>query len=125
MSIDRLTRVNELLRREIGEALLRLLPEADGDAAAVTVTHVEANRDLREARVLVSVRGTPEQQEQVLRRIRRWRTEIQRRINTDLALKYTPRLHFRLDASVAKGDHVLRLLAEMEEEEGINDPAED
>lgn len=117
MSIDRLTRVNELLRREIGETLLRLIPDAGGDAAGLTVTHVMAGKDLRTARVLVSVRGTPAEQVDVLRQLRRWRAEIQRRINTDLTLKYTPRLNFQLDSSVADGDRILKLLASMEEEE--------
>ena len=122
MSIDRLDRVNELMRREIGDALLRLIPDAGGDASTVTVTHVITSKDLRVARVLVSVRGTPEEQEKMLGRLRRWRTEIQRRINRDLTLKYTPRLHFQLDSSVADGDRILQLLASIEEEESAPDP---
>jgi len=122
MSVDRLDRVNELMRREIGEALLRLIPDAGGDASTVTVTHVITSKDLRAARVLVSVRGTPEEQEKMLGRLRRWRTEIQRRINRDLTLKYTPRLHFLLDSSVADGDRILQLLASIEEEGSAPDP---
>lgn len=122
MSIDRLDRVNELMRREIGDALLRLIPDAGGDASTVTVTHVITSKDLRVARVLVSVRGTPGEQEKMLGRLRRWRTEIQRRINRDLTLKYTPRLHFQLDSSVADGDRILQLLASIEEEESAPDP---
>jgi ribosome-binding factor A len=122
MSIDRLTRVNELMRREIGESLLRLIPDAGGDASTVTVTHVITSKDLRVARVLVSVRGTPAEQEKTLGQLRRWRTEIQRRVNKDLTLKYTPRLQFQLDSSVADGDRVLQLLARMEEEDVAPDP---
>jgi len=122
MSVDRLTRVNELLRREIGEALLRLIPESDADASRVTVTHVIASRDLRTARVLVSVRGNTNQQAEFLGHLRRWRVEVQRRINKDLTLKYTPRLHFQLDSSVVEGNHILQLLADMEEKEEALNP---
>jgi ribosome-binding factor A len=47
--------------------------------------------------------------------LRRHRKEIQDRINRDLTLKYTPRLTFELDTSLERGDHVLDLLAEIEE----------
>jgi len=57
MKTDRLTRVNELLRREIGVVLYRLLDRSQFDLAALTVTHVITSSDLRSARVLISIRG--------------------------------------------------------------------
>ena len=42
MSVDRLTRVNELLKREIGDLLFRVMNENKFDLASVTVTRVEA-----------------------------------------------------------------------------------
>ena len=53
----------------------------------------------------------------MLQMIRNHRAEIQRLINKDLTLKYTPRLHFELDLSLEKGDHVLDILMKMENEE--------
>ena len=41
MKVDRLTRVNELLRREIGGVLYRLLDPATFDLSAVTITRAE------------------------------------------------------------------------------------
>jgi ribosome-binding factor A len=116
VSTDRITRINELLRREIAEDLFRVLTEDAADLSAVTVTHVVANRDLRTARVWVSVRGDAAQHERVLRLLKRHRAEIQERINQNLVLKYTPRLTFTLDTSVEQGDRVLGLLAQMEHE---------
>jgi ribosome-binding factor A len=116
MSIDRLTRVNELLRREIGTALFQMMHEADFDMAAVTITHVIASHDLRTARVLVSIRDHPEDREHMLRRLRKHRRDIQDRINRNLDLKYTPRLTFQLDSSVEQGHRVLDLLEQLEED---------
>lgn len=114
MSVDRMERINELIRREIGEAFSRIINDTRFDRSAVTVTEVSAARNLRTARVLVSVRGDEQQQQQTISLIRRHRTEIQQAINRDLTIKYTPVLHFELDASIQKGDRVLDLLAHLE-----------
>jgi ribosome-binding factor A len=85
------------------------------DVSAVTVTGVETTSDLRSARVLVSIRGTPEKQQEMMQQIAGHRKEIQEILGENVILKYTPRLSFELDPSIARGDHVLRLIAEIEE----------
>ena len=114
MSVDRLTRVNALLKREIAEALYRVLAGSDFDFSAVTVTHVFISSDLHTARVLVSIRGHEQDRGHLLHQLHQHRGEIQRLISKHIVLKYTPQLHFELDESVAQGDHVLRLLEKME-----------
>ena len=113
MSVDRLTRVNELLRREIGTAIYRVFNNVDIDLAALTITHVMCSRDLRHARVLVSVRAEAHAQRRFLSLLAERRAEIQKEINRHVILKYTPRLAFRLDASVARGDRVLALISDL------------
>jgi ribosome-binding factor A len=113
MPTDRLTRVNELLRREIGEVILRIMADASTDPSSATVTHVLVTSNLRQARVLVSVRGTAAHQARVMNLLRRERHEIQACINRDVKIKYTPRLAFELDHSLAQGDAVLRILSEL------------
>ncbi len=117
MSIDRLKRVNELLRREIGEALFRIMTEGSFDISTVMITRVIASRNLRHARVMVSIRGQDEERQRALSMLKRHRSEIQRLINRDLTLKYTPKLAFELDTSVERGDHMLDLLNELVPEE--------
>ncbi len=120
MTIDRITRVNELLKREISTALFRLLaPEERVDTAAVTVTHVITSRNLRHARVLISILGHEDERGSIMEQIRDHRVEIQQWINRNVKLKYTPRLDFELDRSVEQGDHVLEILQEMEDEHQI------
>jgi len=110
---SRILRVNELLRREIGEALYQVVKTDDLDLSAVTVTHVVTSRNLRQARVLVSIRDHKEERNRMLDVLRRCRPRIQRMINRDLTLKYTPRLLFELDESIEKGDDMLHLLSEI------------
>lgn len=118
MTVDRITRLNELNKQEIGEAIFRFVGEPDFDRSAVTVTRVITSRSLQHARVMISIRDHEAERESMLNTLRQHRHEIQQVINRDLHLKYTPKLIFELDLSIEKGDHVLGVLAAMEQEEG-------
>ena len=114
MKADRITRVNELIRRELGVQLYRVVDGRDFDHSAVTFTHALTSVDLRSCRVLVSIRGTPAKQEHLLGILRKHRVEFQAAIHEHVILRYTPQLHFVLDHSVEEGDHVLQILNRME-----------
>lgn len=114
MKVDRIARVNELIRRELGLQVYRVVNRPDFDAAAVTFTHALASVDLRSCRVLVSIRGEPAEQERMLSILKRHRVDFQEAIGKNIVLRYTPHLHFVLDHSVAQGDHVLQILNQME-----------
>jgi len=114
MGINRITRVNELLHREISASLYHVIDEDAIDRSAVTVTHVITAKDLRQARVLVSIFGHENEREAILATLRRHRKAIQDYVSSKVVLKYTPRLNFVLDSSVEQGDHVLNLLDELE-----------
>jgi len=114
MSVDRLERVNALLRRAIGEALYKVFAGDTMDLACVTVTHVMTARNLRDAAVSVSIFGHEGEHGLILRKLANKADALQAIINRDLTLKYTPRLRFVLDSSVAKGDHVLDILSHLD-----------
>ena len=114
MKADRITRVNELIRRELGVQLYRIVNRPDFDAAAVTFTHALTSVDLRSCRVLVSMRGEPAEQERMLAVLKLHRVEFQEAVHQNVVLRYTPHLHFVLDHSVEQGDSVLALLNRME-----------
>lgn len=117
MTVDRLLRVNELLRREIGEAMPEVAEAERFDKASVTVTGVSADRDLKHARVSVSVMGDEADHEEIVARINRHRKDIQARIGKRIKMKFTPRLTFRLDKSMRKGLRVLDIMAQLETNE--------
>jgi ribosome-binding factor A len=126
MKADRITRVNELIRRELGIQLYRVVNRPDFDAAAVTFTHALTSVDLRSCRVLVSIRGEPAEQERMLAILKRHRVEFQAAVHGNVVLRYTPQLHFVLDHSVEQGDHVLQILNQMEATgEVVPDAADD
>lgn len=116
MAVDRMDRINELLRREIGEMLFPLLSGKDVDVSAFTVTRVITSRNLRHARVMISIRDHKDERPQMLSKVKALRKVMQAQINRDLVLKYTPLLSFELDESVEKGDNVLDILSHLDEE---------
>ncbi len=118
MATKRITRVNELLKREIAAYLYRLINEGGFDMSAVTVTQVNTAPNLRNARVYISIRNHVLEREAMLDTIRGHRHAMQQHINETMRLKYTPHLTFELDTSIEKGDRVLNLMAKLEEEYG-------
>ena len=119
MSVNRLVRINELLKREIGSMLYRLMTGTSVNLAAVTVTRVDISRDLKHARVLVSINDN--KRDEIMAELRRHRIEIQRQINHDIVLKRTPVLKFELDTSIEEGDKMLKLLNVMSDPDNPDD----
>ena len=124
MPIDRIERVNALVRRELAEAFFKVFQSDGLDMAAITVVRVETARNLRNATVYLSIRGHEHDRGTMLHKIERKRVELQRLVNKDLTLKYTPRLIFRLDLSVQKGDHVLDVLSHLDIPQDENQSSE-
>jgi ribosome-binding factor A len=106
----RIIRINELLKREIAQALYREMSDVEMDLSSVTITRAAVSADLRRARIGVSVRGGDAEWASVLRFLNLHRPAIQEAIHRDLILKYTPVLVFERDMSLAEGDRVLRLI---------------
>jgi ribosome-binding factor A len=115
MKTDRLVRVNELMKREIGEYLSRTISlERDGfDRSILTVTHVMVSTNFHTARVLVSIFGHERERPSILGKLGRHRYDIQRHLADKIKLKYTPRLTFVIDTSLSEGDRILSLLDKM------------
>jgi ribosome-binding factor A len=114
MPVDRLERVNALLRREISDALYKVFAGDTLNLACITITNVDTSRNLRNATVSVSIFGHDHERGTILKKLSHKTEALQSIINRDLTLKYTPRLRFVLDASVEKGDHVLDLLSHLD-----------
>ncbi len=94
----RLARVNELIRAELAKMILHELK--DRRVGFVTVTGVEVTPDLRNATVLVSVMGSEKEKKSTMIALGRSSGFLQYRINDVIRLKFTPRLHFKLDESL-------------------------
>ena len=130
MSVDRLERVNSLLRRVIAEGMFQVMQGDTVPAGLITVTGVKCGKDLRDATVGISVFGDDALKETALQHVRHHARDFQQLINRQVRLKFTPRLTFKLDLSIERGDEVLAILdklpppaPETEVADGEPDPA--
>ncbi|HNQ74203.1 MAG TPA: 30S ribosome-binding factor RbfA [Verrucomicrobiota bacterium] len=105
-------RVRELLKRAIGEVVRREFSLED--VGLVSVNDVECAGDLKSAVVYLSVLGTAEQQQRGLLRLEERRARIQELLGAAVVLKYTPKLKFVMDDTIARGDRVMQILNELE-----------
>ena len=121
MGVDRIERVNSLLRRVIAESMFTVMQGDTVEPGLITVTAVECGSDLRDAIVKVSVFGDDRLKETALHHLQHNARRFQSIINRQVRIKFTPRLEFRLDLSLEKGDEVLRLIEEIEGN-GQSDP---
>jgi ribosome-binding factor A len=112
--------------RRVNEALKEVLSEGIGDLkdpriGFVTVTGVQASRDLRHARVYVSVLGSEEKREATLAGLESAHGILQSRVNRELRLKRTPQLVFEYDPTVERGVRLSRLIDELAPDENERD----
>jgi len=112
MASLRLQRVRELLKREIGEAIRREFQVSE--VGLITVNDVDVSGDLHSAVVFISILGSAEQQKRGVALLGRHRKRIQGLVAGSIVLKYTPRLRFLIDDSIARGNRVLSILDELE-----------
>ena len=110
MGVDRLERVNSLLKRVIAEAMFSVMQGDTVQPGLITVTGVACGKDLRDATVKVSVFGDDALKETALKHLNHNAKRFQQIINREVKLKFTPRLAFQLDLSLEKGDEVLAIL---------------
>jgi len=110
MGVDRLTRVDSLLKRVIAEAMFSVMQGDTVSPGLITVTDVACGKDLRDATVKISVFGDDALKETALHHLQHNAKRFQQVINREVKLKFTPRLNFVLDLSLEKGDEVLAIL---------------
>ena len=110
MSVDRLERINSLLKRVIAEAMFSVMQGDSVQPGLITVTGVSCGKDLRDATVRVSVFGDDALKETVMQHLRHNAKRFQQIINREVKMKFTPRLTFQLDLSLEKGDEVLAII---------------
>jgi ribosome-binding factor A len=111
MAKHRLDRVNELLRRELGDLLRR---EIHFDAQLVTVQQVDVTPDLKNAHVYMSVIGTEQQRKGVISQLYTRRPHLQFLLSRRVVIKHTPQLHFKLDEGIERGTRVIHLMNELD-----------
>jgi ribosome-binding factor A len=107
----RTERINELIREELSDLIMRELrdPRLDG---LISITRVETTPDLFNARVDVSVMSETADQAEAIKALNAAAGYLHRELVHRLELRRVPFLHFRLDTSIEEGAAVLAHIEE-------------
>jgi len=106
----RTTRVNELLRAEISELLLREVKDPRVSRGMVTITEVQTSPDLRHAVVFFSHLGTESERKEALEGLQRSAHFLHRELVHRLSLRNVPELVFKFDPSIERGARLAGLI---------------
>lgn len=112
MTTRRMARVNDTIRRELSELLMRETrdPRLEG---LLSITAVDTSPDLKYARVYVSVMGTEEEKRRAQEGLVAAAGFLRKGLAARLTLRYIPDLSFERDDSIERGTHLLELIKEV------------
>ena len=117
----RADRVAEAIRMEVAT----FLSEGAKDprlVGLVTITAVEVTRDLRHARLFISVMGSDSERAATLEALDSMKGHLRTRLSKSMSLRVAPDISFKLDESVARAARIESLLAQVREKKDDDKP---
>ena len=120
MGKQRIDRLNSLLREVISEVIKRDVKNPQV-SELVTVTRVEITKDLRQAKVYVSIIGSEKERKETLEALNSAAGFIGVHASKKVVLRFFPTLKFILDESVDQQMRIEELLNHINEEKRSRD----
>ncbi len=111
MNNKRLNRISEEVKRVVSELIYNGLKDPRVNSMT-TITKVEVTRDLRYAKIYVSVFGNKEEKENTLLGLESAKGFIRKEISSRIDLRYAPEPIFILDESIEQGIYMSNLFKE-------------
>jgi ribosome-binding factor A len=107
---NRINKINELIKKNIGEIILKDINLKPG--LFITVTKVDTTKDLRYTRVFVSI--FPEKDiDYAIKTLEGELYNIQGFLNRQLSLKPLPRIEFKIDKTESEAQKIETLIKEI------------
>jgi ribosome-binding factor A len=98
----RMDRVNSALRQEISSVISTVLKDPKV-ASIVSVIDVDTTKDLRSAKVYISIYGDTDSKRTTIKVLNNASGFISKSISKNLKIRSTPTLKFRIDNSISDG----------------------
>ena len=117
--MSRLTRINELLMREVSDLLHTRYRDR---SVSITITEVDITSDLRSARVYYSVLGDDKARNNAVKLLDEIKSELRAQVFKRVILKYTPSFSFHYDDSTVRGNRTLAILDDLQASGEFKDP---
>ncbi|MGB6299034.1 MAG: 30S ribosome-binding factor RbfA [Rivularia sp. (in: cyanobacteria)] len=111
----RVSRVAELIRREVSQMLLNGIKDDRVGTGMVSVTDVDVSGDLQHAKIYVSIYGTDEAREETMAGLRSATGYVRSELGSRVRLRRTPEVIFLEDRSIERGNKVLSLLNQIKD----------
>ena len=126
MATDRrVSRVAELIKREVSQMLLNGIKDDRVGTGMVSVTDVDVSGDLQHAKIYVSMYGTEEAKAETMAGLKSATGYVRSEIGARVRLRRTPEVVFIEDRSIERGTKVLSLLNKLQLERQLENPAQE
>lgn len=122
MNNKRLNRISEEVKRVVSELIYNGLKDPRVNSMT-TITNVEVTRDLRFAKIYVSVFGDKDEKENTIIGLESAKGFIRKEIGSRIDLRYAPEPIFYLDESIEQGIYMSKLIEDINKDN--NDLKED
>ncbi|MDF5719350.1 MAG: 30S ribosome-binding factor RbfA [Rhizonema sp. PD37] len=119
----RVSRVAELIKREVSQMLLHGIKDDRVGSGMVSVTDVDVSGDLQHAKIYVSIYGTQEAQAQTMAGLKSATRYVRSELGARMSLRRTPEVVFVEDHSIERGSKVLTLLDKLQQDRPTEDQA--
>lgn len=112
----RVSRVASLIQQEVSQMVLHEIKDDRVGAGMVSVTDVDVSGDLQHAKVYVSIYGTDEARAETMAGLKAATGYVRRELGHRVRLRRTPEIVFIEDRGLERGDRMLALLNQLNEE---------
>jgi ribosome-binding factor A len=112
----RVSRVASLIQQEVSSMLLNDIKDDRVGAGMVSVTDVDVSGDLQHAKIYVSIYGTEEAKKETMAGLKSATGYVRRELGQRIRLRRTPEVMFVEDRALERGDRMLTLLNQLNEE---------
>ncbi|CCJ33535.1 MULTISPECIES: 30S ribosome-binding factor RbfA [Caloramator] len=112
MAVERTSRLSEEIKRIVGDIIQNELKDPR-IPMLTSITDVEVTKDLRYAKVYVSVFGSEDEKLKCLEGLKNAAGFIRKEVGRKIKARYTPEILFELDRSIEYGMHITKMLQEM------------
>jgi ribosome-binding factor A len=119
----RVSRVAELIKREVSQMLLNGIKDDRVGTGMVSVTDVDVSGDLQHAKIFVSIYGTDAAKAETMAGLRSATGYVRSELGARVRLRRTPEVVFIEDHSIERGNKVLSLLSQLQQERPLEDKA--
>jgi ribosome-binding factor A len=110
----RVSRVAELIKREVSQMLLSGIKDDRVGTGMVSVTDVDVSGDLQHAKIYVSIYGSDEAKVETMAGLKSATGYVRSELGARVRLRRTPEVVFVEDRSIERGNKVLSLLNQLE-----------